>query len=91
MLEMMDGLLEKGKITIEDYNLMATAIENLAVYLYGRYIKGNKISKEVSNMVKTFIDPKMVIVYKSLLFLIIMKIISTTYRMSFCICILNSI
>jgi len=57
ILEAMKELLENKRITLEDYNIMATAITNLSDYLYNRYERYEVIDEEVKRMVKTFLDP----------------------------------
>lgn len=57
MLEAMKELLENEKITLEDCNIMSTAMTGLSDYLYERYDKYKVIDEEVKRMVKTFIDP----------------------------------
>jgi len=57
ILEMMKELLEDERITLEDYNIMATAITNLTDYLYNKYDRYEVVDEEVKRMVKTFLDP----------------------------------
>jgi hypothetical protein len=47
-----------GKITLQDYDEMTKALENLSSYMNDKYCKYSDIEKEVAHMVKTFIDPK---------------------------------
>ena len=57
ILEIMKELLADKKITLEDYNIMATAIANLSDYLYNQYDRYENAGEEVKKMVKTFLDP----------------------------------
>ncbi len=60
ILEVINELLKNEKITLEDYDIMATAIDNLNYYLYSRYDKYEDVDEEVKRMVKTFWDPVLV-------------------------------
>jgi len=57
-LQAIDKAYEDGKIDINDYDTMNTVIENLNSYFLNMYGKYRDLDKEVSDMVKSFYDPK---------------------------------
>lgn len=58
ILKTLDVLYNKNKINLEDFDVMLTIIENLAGYLENNYKKFYGIEEGMSNMVKSFYDPK---------------------------------
>lgn len=58
ILKTLDILYNKNKINLEDYDVMITIIENLASYLENNYEKFYGIEEGMSDMVKSFYDPK---------------------------------
>jgi len=58
ILKNLDVLYNKNKISLEDYDVMVTIMENITSYLEKNYGKFYGIEKDVNDMVKSFYDKK---------------------------------
>lgn len=57
-LKAIDLSYNNSKLTLEDYDEMTSAIENINSYFLGMYGKYTDFDEEVKEMVKSFYDPK---------------------------------